>query len=813
MLKKILLNSNWDLKDEFSKINLKTDIPSSTYEILEKNNIIQNPYYGLNEKEVQWVHKKNWIFNKTFELTKEDLNNSKIELILEGIDTFSEIYLNNKLLGKTDNMFLEYKFDIKPYAQNKNDLRIIIKDSYKISKEIKGLSIKSHKFAEEGVEKIRKAAYSFGWDWGPVIIDSGIWKDIYINTYEEKIPDFYLDITLNENYEKANIKIEFEKIFENENLNYEIKIKSPDQKTISKTTKDKKLEFIISNPKLWWTKELGKPNLYEMEIKLKNENMTLDLKKFNFGIRELKLIREKDEWGESFYFKLNGINIFAKGANWIPVDNLINRGEKLNLYENLINDSIKANFNMIRVWGGGIYEIDKFYDLCDQNGLLVWQDFMFACKPQTDYEGFYENIDKEFEYNIKRLRNHPCLALWVGNNEIEEGWELWGWKYFFNRKYMKVYKEIFEKILPQKINQLDPNRQYWPSSPSSGGNFKDPNSPNKGDSHYWDVWHSGKDFKSYRNFDSRFMSEFGFESFPNLKTIKQFSEEKDFDFYSEVMENHQKNDAGNKKIFDYMKKRFKIPNNFQDKVIISQLTQAEAMQYGVEHWRRNRNDNHCMGSLYWQLNDCWPVASWSSIDYYGRWKALHYFAKRFYNPILISIKDDENQFEIWYTNDLPKIIKGNLILKISNENGEIIKSENMSIELKKLYSEKIKSYKLTQKNVIIEYEFKNDDYNYENSFIIGEPKDFNLCNPELEYELEKIETNKFLIHIKIKKPALYIQIDTKNIDFISSDNFFNMLKSKKTLEIITKKDIELNTLKKDIKIKSLYEIYDKNPSI
>ena len=390
------------------------------------------------------------------------------------------------------------------------------------------------------------------------------------------------------------------------------------------------LALSIESPQLWWIHELGEPFLYDLTVRCYCGDICVDTYTQKIGVREIKLVRDTDTWGETFYFRLNGIPVFAKGANWIPSDSFPARGKKLGLYQKLLCDAKAANMNMIRVWGGGIYEDDEFYSICDALGLLVWQDFMFACKPTPRHDDFFKAVEKDAVQNVKRLRHHPCIALWVGNNEIELAWVEWFYTWRFARTYKKAYSRLFEEMLPEVVAEHDPDRSYWPSSPSSGGNFKEPNSADRGDSHFWEVWHLNKPFSAYRAHFSRFMSEFGFESFPSIKTLRSFCPLDQLSFHSPIMENHQKNRSGNKKIIAYMKRRFLIPKEFEKQVVLSQITQAEAMEYGVEHWHRNRTNFHCMGALYWQLNDCWPVASWSSIDYYGRWKALHYFAKRFF---------------------------------------------------------------------------------------------------------------------------------------------------------------------------------------
>lgn len=801
----IPINKGWKVENNDKTMKFSADMPSTVFEILEKENIT-NIFYGKNEKNTAWIYNDSWFFIKDFDAEQTDIENNTVYLSFYGIDTFSNIYINKVFVGKTDNMFLKYKFEINKFIHpGKNTIEVEIESPVKKADEIDDVQLKIHKFSIPGVEKIRKAPYSFGWDWGPIIPDMGIWKDVEIefkNTFS--IPDYYLTTDYDNETDTGYINIKFDAEAP-ENFFYKIIIENPSGKNICSEFIKKELHIKIKNPDIWWIKELGTPNLYRLKIELYDSGTLSESASFSFGIRRIKLVKNPDQWGESFYFELNGIPVFAKGANFIPTDSVLTRGKKLSLYKKLVDDSAEANFNMLRLWGGGIYEDEELYKLCDEKGILLWQDMIFACKPQPIYSEFTENIKKETEYNIKRLRNFTSLSIWVGNNEIETAWADWGWKYIFEEKFMKKYTEIFENILPDIVKKYDPERFYWPSSPSGGGNFINPNDMNSGDSHYWEVWHNSKPLTAYREFNSRFMSEFGFESFPDIKTIKTFCEEKDFDFYSEIMENHQKNEAGNKKIFDYMNNRFSIPKKFADQVTVSQLTQAEAMEYGVEHWRRLRNDNRCMGALYWQLNDCWPVASWSSIDYYGRWKALHYFAKRFYSTLLPSINAENKSLEFWITNDYYTDRKGIYSYKIFDISSRLIKDFSLEITAKKLFSEKIADIPYNGENLYIFCSFESEGKIYRNSKLTASPKDYHLTKPEISFKLEKTGFCSYTLTLKSNNISLYTFIEA-DFDFKASDNYFNMYKDQEIiLEIFTENDYEKDFLSQNIFVKSLYD--------
>ncbi|MHA1701504.1 MAG: beta-mannosidase [Promethearchaeota archaeon] len=829
-VEKISLTENWRLLHKERDLNIPTKVPGSVFETLIDKEIIANPFYGLNEHEVSWVYESEWDYETEFDLEPDFLEHENILLRCHGLDTISEVILNGENLGSTNNMFVRYDFRVKSKLKSKgNRLSIKFKSptiKAREEKDKRDINLNTGYAAIPGVPYLRKAQYSFGWDWGPKLPDIGIWKSVELIGYDSlKIDSIYISQKLNYNKNlnelselkditdlgvmslDLSIEINLESDLSTSELNnYKLKVdlKAPDGKIFTSEKSINilapKVEFTIEYPYLWWTHDLGIPHLYDLSVTISKNGM-IDSFKQKVGMREIRLIQNVDEWGESFFFKLNGVPIFAKGANWIPVDSFIPRGKKRGLYQSNLVNAKEANMNMIRVWGGGIYEDDLFYDSCDELGILVWQDFPFACAVYPHDEEFIENFKVEAIQNIQRLRNHPSLALWCGNNEIE-----WLWKWELQNaeiiqddkiaEFKSGYLTVIEKILPELINRYDPNHPYWPSSPSNGFvgdnlGTQISNSPDIGDSHFWDVWHRNKPFRAYRKFNSRFMSEFGYESFPSIKTIEKICPTDQFDFFSPMMENHQKNSAGNKKILDYMKKRFEIPPEFENQVILSQITQAEAIQYGVEHWRRNRNDFHCMGALFWQLNDCWPVASWSSLDYYGRWKALHYFAKRFYQNVFASIKEDKNSVEFWVTNDLKKRKSVLFEWKMFNSESNKICVDMHEVDIPPLSSKmvgtldvnKINEVKENLYDHIIFYQLKTDD---KKKLIIDQgiklfdaPKKFNLQDPSIKWEIFKIEKEDLTdinVGIKVSNEfiALFVFLDSNEYDFVASDNFFSM---------------------------------------
>ncbi len=859
-MKEIELNKNWSLvkktKDENIDVEIDVEVPSSVFEALINNKIIENPFYGLNEHAVDWVYKSDWEYSISFDVSNEMLKYDRIILRFDGIDTISKIELNDTHLDNTDNMFRHYEYNVKELLKSKNnELKVLIQSPYRIAQEeIKkhGHVLKIDASSIPGVQFLRKAQYSFGWDWGPRLPDIGIWKPVkLIGCENNRIDTFYLiqnfkynkdPLKIADPKEIESIKIEFVNLevqveLDNDvngEFSIEVMLKPPNQKFVIKDTKVEKksasLSFDIKQPELWWIHELGTPNLYELTLTLKKGTAVIDERFEKIGIRDLKLVRNPDKWGETFYFLLNGVPVFAKGANWIPIDSFIPRGKKLGLYAMNLQCAKKANMNMIRVWGGGIYEDDEFYNLCDELGILVWQDCSFACAIYESDQKYLDNVKVEVTQNVKSLRNHSCLALWCGNNEVEwfiDIYELFSFKLRLRSlfKHRKGNIFLFEEFIHEIINNHDPQRPYWPSSPSNGGRFGNrkrgllrSNSPKRGDSHYWGVWHLSKPFSAYRSFDSRFMSEFGFESFPSMKTIETFCPPDQYDFYSPIMENHQKNRSGNKKIMKYMKRRFIIPKIFEKQVVLSQITQGEAIEYGVEHWRINRNNYHCMGSLYWQLNDCWPVASWSSLDYYGRWKALHYFAKRFYKPFLACAYETKDNVDLYLINDLRVPQKGKLKWEIVDSNGTILaegEKNETATPCSSLKIESIDLHKIIQSNkqlrqiVIFYYLYAEDGCLIHRGFrLFDHPKHFPLSNPNIKWDVApKKEEGEYELTVKAEAIAFFAYIDSNKFDFVASDNFFSLNKGESyNITLSFKEKVPEKALKESLIVGSLFDL-------
>jgi beta-mannosidase len=554
-----------------------------------------------------------------------------------------------------------------------------------------------------------------------------------------------------------------------------------------------------------------------VEVSLKDEESVLDSKSLRIGLRTMTVNTDKDEWGEAFTFEVNGVQIFSMGADYIPEDNIIARCSREKT-EKLIKTCIDSNFNSIRVWGGAYYPEDYFYDLCDEYGLLIWQDHMFACCAYRFTDEFKENITNEIADNMKRLRHHASLGLWCGNNELEMAWVDWGWSEKFSPKLKADYIKQFEVVQPEIAKEMDPNTFYWLASPSSTGSFDKPNDENYGDMHYWGVWHGRHPFTAFRNYYPRYMSEFGLQSFPSLKTVESFTLPKDRNIFSYVMESHQKSGTGNEKILYYIGETYKYPKDFDSLLYASQLIQAEGIRYGVEHYRRNRG--RCMGAIYWQLNDCWPVASWASIDYFGRWKALQYAAKKFFAPVMVSACEDGTDVSLHVANETMKKVSGKLVWKLRNARSNVIESCEKVVEVDALASLKCEEldFSVTLNNdekkreAYLEFEFIIDGISVSSGTVLFvKSKHFSFENPEVTVDIKE-QGDKFIFNVSSKAYARFVEIDFKDNDAILSDNYFDLSAGEvKTLELEKgnlSKQASLEELKKQLKVRSLFDTFE-----
>ncbi|GKX32254.1 beta-mannosidase [Vallitalea longa] len=815
----ITLNGNWKMKESHENTWLNAVVPGSVYLDLLNNGKIDDPFYRDNEYKIRDLSYNDYEYTREFNISNEILKEENILLCCNGIDTIADIYINDKLVKQTINMHCTYEIDIKEYInKGSNTIRIYIHSPLKYT-EAKHAEMEISRTPHgslPGISYLRKAHCMFGWDWGPQLPDMGIWRDIFIKTYSKGcIDDVFITQDHKDNIVSVNINVKKKQIKTSStikvNIKYQDKIIASD--TVLSNNEYEKLTLNIDDPKIWWPTGYGKQPLYSVEIHLENNKQILDSKRLRIGLRTITVSEKPDEYGKEFAITVNGVSIFAMGANYIPEDNILGRCNKERT-KKLLKDCVRANHNCIRVWGGGIYPNDYFFDLCDELGIIVWHDLMYACMTYSMHKEFEENIKEETIQNIKRIRHHACLGLWCGNNEIEWGWSGKDWFDNVPPKLRVDYIKQFAIMLPEITKETDSNTFYWSSSPSSGLEPEDANSEKVGDMHYWDVWHYTKPFTAYRDTYPRFMSEFGLQSFPSMKTVKTFTEEEDRNIFSYVMESHQKNNGCNAKILHYIAENYKYPKDLDSLLYASQIIQAEGIKYGVEHWRRNRG--RCMGSIYWQLNDCWPVASWSSVDYYGRWKALHYFSKNFYSPVLLSACEEGFKVSLHITNDRLESYVGKVNYSLYS-NDKIVVSDSFNVNVDSLSAQKIcemdfEKYidtKDKERNTYLYYELVTDGkVEKYGTILFTKYKHFNMKDPQIKVDIT--ETNEeYNLTFTTNAFAKYVEVDFINTDVVLSDNYFDLIPNREKIITISKEDIDINinTMKKELVIRSLYNTY------
>ncbi len=827
----IEIKHNWTFSEKGKDQWLEAAVPGCVHTDLIQNGQIEDPFYRLNEHDVQWIDKKDWVYKTLVEVPASLMEKEQIVLHFQGLDTHADVSLNGQVILKADNMFREWEVDVKGIIrEGSNELKILFHSPIKTGIEKYDnyphrLETSDNDLAKIGQvpgEKavgphLRKAPYHFGWDWGPRLVTSGIWKPIMLKGWNgARIAD--LRIVQNSlSDEKATLTAYFEiEAEEAGSATLSIDVRQSSQATkeleIRAGTHIYAVDFEIEKPRRWWTNGLGEAYLYNVSGSLKTDEGVQKLA-HNIGLRTLELIRDKDEKGTSFYFKLNGHPVFMKGANYIPSDAFLERvsPEK---YEKIILTAKESNFNMLRVWGGGVYEKDIFYDLCDKHGILVWQDFMFACNMYPGHPEFLESVEKEATDNIKRLRNHPSIAMWCGNNEVLVAWWRWGWKEKAEEEnkagaeaQWQAYKDIFLDVLPAAVAEYDPDRYYWASSPQSGDTI--PEDLANGDSHYWGVWWGKEPFENYHTYLARFMSEYGFQSFPEMKTVEAYAEESDFDIYSEVMQSHQRSSIGNVTIETYMLRDYRKPADFESYLYLSHVLQAEGVKKAMEGHRIAMP--YTMGSLYWQINDCWPVASWSSTDYFVRWKALQYYSKKAFAEVLVAPRNEDGILKVHVVSDRLTPFKATLSLKLLNLSGESVWSEEQNIEIAANTSEPqfeiaVKELLggLRANEVLLDVRLLEKGKEISsNPFYFAPIKEINLPKPGVRFHATKTE-NGFMLELSTDVLAKNVYLSMDGEGFFS-DNYFDLLPGES-------KRVHLNTelksgIDQEIRVRTIRDTY------
>ncbi len=792
------LSGDWTLTQVDDQSSCPAQVPGCVHLDLKRSERIPDPYYGDNEDHLQWIGEKDWSYRRDFSVEASLLENDRILLQCEGLDTFARIRINGDEIGRTDNMFRTWEFEVKNLLRvGENSIEVLFESTIPYITQCQEnhflwhTGIGHHRI--NGSNWVRKEQCNYGWDWGPMLVTAGIWRPIrLLGISAGRLSDLHVRQT---HLDKGAVRLDLiaEAEFVNPAADSRVDLTlsfegEPLQTLELALTEEGRVEgsLTIEQPNLWWPNGMGGQALYDVDAALVVAGKEVDCTSRRIGLRTLELVRERDSWGESFKFRCNGRDFFAKGANWIPADTF-DAAVTDEILRDLLQCAADGYMNMIRVWGGGLYERDEFYQLCDELGLCVWQDFMFACSAYPAHEdAFLDNVVIEAEQNVRRIRHHACLALWCGNNELEQISGIIGDKP--GEMKWHDYAELFDKRLAEVVARLDPGRAYWPSSEHSpiGNRVGDGAStdPRWGDAHLWKVWHGREPFEWYRTSFHRFCSEFGFQSFPHPVTVESYTSPEERNITSYVMERHQRSPIGNSVIIDYMLSWFRLPVGWDNTVWLSQILQGLAIKYAVEHWRRNMP--RCMGALYWQLNDCWPVASWASLDYERRWKALHYDARRFFAPMMVSGVEhpETNTVDVWVTSDAVEARSVRIVADLYTVDGEKLRTVEETIQTPVNgsaiaftldASEEIAGQ--TARDLLVKLRlFAEDKVVSENLVTFARPKHLELRRPELSIEVETDATGEPVVYVSTDKPALWVWLEVEgNPDVRWTDNFFHVL--------------------------------------
>ena len=792
---------NWTmLFEDFEPLSCQA--PCTMYSVLLEHNKIPDPFYGLNERELQHLGEKDCTFVSAFSVDAETLARDHVELTFHGLDTICHIYLNDQRLDKVKNMHRTYTYQVKHLLQpGENRLRLEFKSPvrYFTEEQRKHYLYMNDGDTIPGTAHLRTAMYQSGWDWGPTLPDMGIFREVELKAYDtDRLEHVLVSQRHHDGVVDVNLRVS---TLWDAGCRILARL---DGKTVELT--DGEGTIRVEDPKLWWVRGYGEQPLYDLEVELVYVDKVIDTRSLPIGLRTLTVSTEKDadKKGSEFCFVINGVKIFSMGANYIPMDNLLSRvtDERIEAH---IRWAIDANFNTLRVWGGGYYPEDHFYDLCDQHGILVWEDFMVACANIWLTDEMAEEFTFEAIDNLTRLNHHASLGLLCGNNEMEDMIINAGAQ---NTELVRHdYLHLYEHLLPELCREYAPDTFYWPSSPSSGGGFDDPGNHARGDTHYWTVWHGGVPFTTYRQMKFRFCSEYGFESFPSMKTIRTFCEEKDFNCFSRVMENHQKCKGGNGKILRYLADNYLYPSSFENLVYASQLLQADAIKYGVEHFRRNRG--YCMGSIYWQFNDCWPVASWSSVDSFGRYKALHYAARKFYAPVAMGLFLENGALAVNVSNETMKGFRGTVKLTLCRNDLTVLAEKALDAQVEALSSRDVYTWKVSACDPYSCF-LAADLFDEEGNFLMRQTelfvpaKHFDWLEPQVSAAFADTAEG---VEITLSSDvfAMGVSLDFKDFDCVLTDNFFSLTGSG-AYRVTARTDRSARELEEAVVIKTAYDI-------
>ena len=807
--RRLNLGGNWQVSQAGKNDWLAATVPGCVHTDLLAAGKIPDPFYRENEKVVQWVGESDWVYKRAFDVPEAVLENDRVLLRCEGLDTLATVKINGREAGRADNMFRLWEFDVKPFLQSgSNRIEVSFESPFAYFKQKESDQAPAKWI--KGRAWVRKEPCSFDWDWGPDLPSCGIWKNITLETFNEaRIADLLVQQKLDGKHKATlDVEVEMEMVGDSTKpFQAEVTVfdqgKAVARKIFSVAEGYGCGQVEIKNPKLWWPAGMGQQPLYEVRLELLNaDGKPVDAKSKRIGLRELKIVLPQGD--SPLHFEVNGIPFFSKGANWIPCDSFTSRitPEILRRY---VADAAAVNINTLRFWGGGYYEDDVLFDACDEIGICVWLDFKFACAAYPAFESeFMENVRREARDNLRRLRHHPCIAVWCGNNEISLSWwkgPTWG----PNRMSTADYDELFKNLLAGEVRRHAPQANYVSGSPDCG------------DTHYWEVWHGPKTFEAYRT-QSGFMSEFGYQSFPELKTIKSFTNEDDRkSVTSEVMNWHQRSGGsnGNQKMVDMIYHYFNPPKDFDATLWLSQILQGMGIKIGAEYWRQTMPKS--MGCVYWQYNDIWPGMSWSSVDYFGRWKALHYLARKFYSPILVSGLENskEGTIELFVTSDEMESHRGKLRWNVTDLAGKTLSHDSMSVNIPARKSNKVKTLNLQGEIkkqganglltwLMLEMDGKTVS---ENLVLLALPKELKLLDPKLAASMKE-SGNGFLVTIKSETPGLWVSLGLKNADAKYADNFIHLMPdAPQTILVEPKQPMSRKAFLSELQVRSLYDTY------
>jgi len=787
----IPLNSGWEFRQTDGKDTAwrPAVVPGCVHLDLLRNKLIPDPFYRDNEAKLQWIENADWEYRSTIGATPAMLRHRNVELVFDGLDAYAEVWLNDTQVLTADNMFRVWRVDVKPYLKpGENTLRVVFPSPIREAAKIAATDPWREKTHTAEKTYIRKAAYEYGWDWGPRFVTSGIWRPARLEMWDEtRISDFHIrqrDVTA----EVAHLTAEVELTAAGEG-EAEVAIAYTVDGKENRLAGDVALHagvnhfdvpIEIRQPKLWYPAGYGAQPIYEFHAQVKKGETAEDEATARAGLRSVVLRRELDKWGRSFELVVNGIPVFAKGADVIPFDSFPTRVTTAQ-YRQVLQSAVDANMNMIRHWGGGYYETDEFYNLCDELGIMIWQDFMFGNDWQPGTYAFKQNVEQEAVDQLRRLRDHPSIVIWCGNNETEAAFT-WGGKDKLapevRRRMWEDYLTVFSGILARTVARLVPEAAYWPSSPSA--DYEETSDAYQtGDMHDWSVWHGRVPFSDYEKHNPRFMTEYGFQSFPEMRTVEEFTAPEDrANIFTPVMLAHQKNNAGNAIIHDYLLRYYAEPKDFASFLYVSQVLQAEGIKVGAEHLRRNRP--RTMGSIYWQLNDCWPVASWSSLDYYGRWKALQYYARRFYNDLLVSPHMENGAMAVYVVSDRTEPVSGQLRVRVMKFDGTVVSDKTQAVEVPALSSQSYAQVPTAELGGDLKQVFAVTDLSVggkvvsSNLLLFALPKELQMPAAKITSELAR-DGDGYRLRLSSPVLARSVHVSFGDVDAELSDDYFDLL--------------------------------------